>query len=183
MHDDAARWDDRYRSASSPDPLAPEPLDTRTDLLGLLPATGVAIDIACGIGRQSLWLAQRGLDVVALDVSPIAIEALRTAAAEAGLAERIEARPVDLDGGLPTDPQTADVILCQRFRQPSIYPQVAERLRTGGIAIITVLSEVGAESPGPFHAPSGELATEFAGFDVLYAHEGGGVATIVARRR
>ena len=183
MDDDATRWDDRYRSASSPDPLAPEPLDTRADLLELLPDTGVAIDIACGLGRQSLWLAQRGLDVVALDVSPIAIEALRTAAAAAGLAERIDARTVDLDDGLPADPPTADVIVCQRFRQPSIYPQIAERLRTGGIAIITVLSEVGAESPGPFHAPPGELATAFAEFDVLYAHEDDGVSTIVARRR
>jgi 2-polyprenyl-3-methyl-5-hydroxy-6-metoxy-1,4-benzoquinol methylase len=183
MQDDATRWDERYRSASPPDPLAPEPLDSRADLLQLLPDSGVAIDIACGLGRQSLWLAQRGLEVVALDVSPMAIDALRRAAASAGLAERIDARAVDLDDGLPSDPRTADVVVCQRFRQPSIYPHIAERLRTGGLAIITVLSEVGTESPGPFHAPRGELAAAFTDFDVLYAHEDDGVSTIVARRR
>jgi len=183
MDDDATRWDDRHRSASPPEPLAPEPMDTRADLLELLPDTGVAIDVACGIGRQSLWLARRGLDVVAFDVSPIAIDALRSAAAAAGLADRIDAHTVDLDDGLPADPRIADVIVCQRFRQPSIYSQMAERLRTGGLAIVTVLSVVGTESPGPFHAPRGELAIAFAEFDVLYAREEGGASTIVARRR
>jgi SAM-dependent methyltransferase len=180
MHDDGTRWDDRYRSASPPRPLAP---DARTDLLELLPDTGVAIDIACGLGSQSLWLAQRGLDVVALDVSPIAIDALREAARAAGLIDRIDARVTDLDIGLPAEPTAADVIVCQRFRQPSIYAEIAERLAVGGIAIVTVLSEVGTDSPGPFHAPPGELIAAFDGFDILDARENGGVATIVARRR
>lgn len=183
MHDDAARWDDRYRSAPPPGPLAPDAVGTRADLIELLPDTGVAIDIACGLGSQSLWLAQRGLDVVSLDVSPIAIDALRAAADAAGLADRIDARVTDLDIGLPAEPTTADVIVCQRFRQPAIYAQIAERLVVGGIAIVTVLSEVGADSPGPFHAPPGELVAAFDQFDVLDAHEGDGVASIVARRR
>jgi SAM-dependent methyltransferase len=183
MHDDATRWDARYRSASPPGPLAPDAVNARTDLVELLPHTGVAIDIACGLGSQSLWLAQRGLDVVALDVSPIAIEALRSAAHAAGLADRIDARVTDLDNGLPAEPATADVIVCQRFRQPSIYAQIAERLVVGGVAVVTILSEVGAESPGPFHAPPGELVAAFEEFDILDAHEGEGVATIVARRR
>jgi SAM-dependent methyltransferase len=183
MHDDATRWDDRYRSASPSGPLAPDAVADREDLIELLPDTGVAIDIACGLGGQSLWLAQRGLDVVALDVSPIAIDALRAAAHNAGLADRIDARVTDLDLGLPAEPATADVIVCQRFRQPSLYAQIAARLAVGGIAIVTVLSEVGAASPGPFHAPPGELVAAFDGFDILDAQEGRGLATVVARRR
>jgi SAM-dependent methyltransferase len=183
MHGDATRWDDRYRSTSPPDPLAPDAVENRSDLLALVPETGVAIDIACGLGSQSLWLAQRGLDVVAFDVSPIAIDALRTAALTAGLAERIDARVTDLDSGLPAEPGAADLILCQRFRQPSIYAQIADRLVAGGIAIVTVLSEVGASSPGPFQARPGELATAFTDLDLLYIHEADGESTIVARRR
>lgn len=183
MHDDATRWDDRYRSATPPVPLAPDAVGTRADLLELLADTGVAIDIACGLGSQSLWLAQRGLHVVALDVSPRAIDALRAAADSSGLGDRIDARVTDLDIGLPAEPTAADLIVCQRFRQPAIYAQIAERLVVGGIAIVTVLSEVGADSPGPFHAPQGELDAAFPGLDVLDAHEGDGEATIVARRR
>lgn len=183
MQGDATRWDDRYRSASPPGPLAPDAVADRADLIELLPDTGVAIDIACGLGSQSLWLAQRGLDVVALDVSPIAIDALCAAAHAAGLADRIDARVTDLDIGLPAEPATANVILCQRFRQPSIYAQIAERLVPGGMAIVTVLSEVGAVSPGAFHALPGELVVAFDEFDILDAHEGGGMATVVAHRR
>lgn len=180
MHHDATRWDDHYRSATPPGPLAP---DARADVIELLPRTGVAIDIACGLGSQSLWLARRGLEVVALDVSPIAIDALRAAAHAAGLADRIDARMTDLDVGLPAEPMTADVIVCQRFRQPSLYTEIADRLAVGGIAIVTVLSEVGTDSPGPFHAPPGELVAAFDEFEILDAREGDGVATIVARRR
>ena len=182
MHDDAARWDDRYRSASPRGSLAPEPLAERGDLAELVPTAGLAIDIACGLGRQSLWLAQRGLHVVALDVSPVAVELLRAAATEAGLGRLVDARVTDLDAGLPAEPSVADVIVCQRFRQPALYPLIAQRLAVGGIAIVTVLSETGAVAPGPFHAPPGELVEAFAGLDLLYASEGDGVATIVASR-
>ncbi len=182
MHDDAARWDDRYRSASPSGPLAPEPLAERPDLLDLIPTAGLAIDIACGLGGQSLWLAQRGLHVVAFDVSPVAVELLRTAATEAGLSHLVDARVTDLDAGLPPEPSVADVIVCQRFRHPALYPLIAKRLAVGGIAIVTVLSETGADAPGPFHAPPGELVEAFAGLDLLYASEGHGVATVVVRR-
>ncbi len=183
MHDDAARWDDRYRSALPPEPLAPEPLDLRADLLDSIPLSGVAIDVACGLGRQSLWLAHRGLDVVALDVSPTALQALGAAAVAAGVANRICTHLVDLDAGLPTEPASVAVVVCQRFRHPTIHPQIVQRLAPAGVAIVTVLSVVGADSPGPFHAPPGELAAAFAELDLLYEHEGQGVATVVARRR
>jgi SAM-dependent methyltransferase len=182
VHDDAARWNDRYRSASPSAPLAPEPLAERADLVDLVPTTGQAIDIACGLGAQSLWLARRGLHVVALDVSPVAVELLRTAADDAELDHLVDARVTDLDAGLPPEPARVDVIVCQRFRQPALYAQIAERLTVGGLAIVTVLSQTGADAPGPFHAPSGELVTAFADLDLLYASEGDGVETIVARR-
>ncbi len=183
MHDDAARWDDRYRSAPPPAPVAPEPLDRHVDLLGSIPLSGVAIDIACGLGRQSLWLAHRGLDVVALDVSPIALEALDAAAIAAGVDSRISTQLVDVDDGLPPEPASVAVVVCQRFHHPTIHPQIVQRLAPGGVAIVTVLSVVGADSAGPFHAPPGELTAAFAELDLLYEHEGNGEATVVARRR
>ena len=38
---------------------------------------GRALDLACGTGRNALWLAQHGWDVTAVDASPTAIETLR----------------------------------------------------------------------------------------------------------
>jgi SAM-dependent methyltransferase len=191
MHDDAARWDDRHREAGPIDAMPPDPLGDRVDLAVSIPTTGTAIDIACGLGAQSLWLAARGLHVIALDVSPVAIDRVRAAADAAGFTDRLDARVVDLDDGIPEGTPSADVIVCQRFRHPQLYPSIIEHLAPGGIAIVTVLSEVGlsevglAQPPGPFHARAGELVTAFNSdeVEILHASEADGTATIMVRRR
>jgi 2-polyprenyl-3-methyl-5-hydroxy-6-metoxy-1,4-benzoquinol methylase len=189
MQDDAVRWDDRYREAGPIDARPPEPLD-RVDLEASIPTSGTAIDIACGLGAQSLWLAARGLRVIALDVSRVAIDRVRAAADAAGLTDHVDARVVDLDDGIPEGTPNADVIVCQRFRHPQLYPAIIEHLAPGGIAIVTVLSEVGlsevalSQPPGPFRAATGELVTAFDSdeIEILYASEAAGSATIMARR-
>ena len=40
---------------------------------------GCALDIACGKGRNALFLAQRGFEVTAIDVSPVALEIAKEA--------------------------------------------------------------------------------------------------------
>ena len=151
-----------------------------------LPRGGRCLDVACGLGEQSLWAAEHGFDVIALDASVTAIAALRAAAVVAGVAGRIEARVVDLDGGLPPDVGgTCAMVICQRFRDVCLYPALVDALVPGGVLVITVLSQVGAAAAGPYHAPPGDLTDGFADLpvDVLLAGEGGGEATLVARRR
>ena len=190
MDEDRARWDARYAvrregpaaSAAAPDALAL--LDEVT--LARLPATGLALDIACGTGAQSLWLAQRGMDVIAIDVSPIAIDLANAAARVHGFGDRIDAHVHDLDTGLPPAASDMSMIVCQRFRGRDLYPHIVEALRPGGLAIITVLSAVGLDgTPGEFHAPPGELDAAFAtaGVDVLASSETDGVASIIIQRR
>ena len=43
------------------------------------------LDVACGEGRNAVWLAQQGCEVVAIDISPVAIEKARRLAAERGV--------------------------------------------------------------------------------------------------
>lgn len=167
-------------------PTPPEPLGERADLCAMLPTHGTALDVACGLGAQTLWLAARGLDVTALDVSPIAVDRLRDAARATGLDDRVIARCVDLSGGLPAESPTVNVVLCQRFRVPELYPLLVDRLAPGGIGIVTVLSAVGASGAvGPFHAPAGELSAAFSRHDIdtLDDTEGSGCATVVFRKR
>ena len=185
VHDDAERWDARHRTTGTPTPQPPDVLVGRPDLVALLPTAGSAIDVACGLGAQTLWLAERGLHVVALDVSPVAIASVDDAAAAAGLSDRVDAAVTDLDSGLPLEPSEVDVLVCQRFRQPTLYPRFVDRLRPTGIGIVTVLCEVGADSPGMFHAPPGELVASFDRPDttILHHDEGAGHATVVFRRR
>ena len=186
VHDDGPRWDARYAEITGVEAQAPEAIERWPDLCALLPETGRCLDVASGPGAVTLWLAQRGLEVTAVDASSTAIELLRSTARANGLASLVDARTVDLDNGLPDDVSELDLIVCQRFRDPQLYAPVVERLGTGGIAVVTVLSRVGSADPGPFHAPAGELPAAF-GTDerceILRTWEGDGVAHVVIRRR
>lgn len=186
MDSDRARWDERYAGHDLASPAAPEALADDDARAVSVPTAGRALDIACGAGAQTLWLAERGLDVVALDVSPRAIELTTAAATAAARSGQVDARVHDADSGLPDDVGPFDVVVCQRFRDTSLYLPIIEALSPGGIGIVTVLSAVGLDGePGPFHAPAGELREAFStgATDVLIDRERHGVASIVFRRR
>src|SRR5260370_9024470 len=88
-------WDERYRSgerAAEDLDAAPAPLlvETAKKL-----APGKALDLACGTGRNALWLAEYGWSVTAIDGSPVAIEILRSRASKRGV--MVNARVADLE--------------------------------------------------------------------------------------
>jgi 2-polyprenyl-3-methyl-5-hydroxy-6-metoxy-1,4-benzoquinol methylase len=148
---------------------------------------GTCLDVACGLGEQSLWAAQQGLHVVALDASDVAITALNSAAVQLGVRDRIDTRVVDLDDGLPTEFAGAcSLVICQRFRDPRLYEQLVYMAEPNGVLVVTVLSRVGLVGEhGPFHAPAGDLVCSFRDLDVdvIRSIEADGEATLVARRR
>lgn len=152
-----------------------------------LDRSGLCLDVACGLGEQTLWAAEQGYHVVAIDASDVAITALNSAAVRRGFRDRIDTRVVDLDGGLPADvANECSLVICQRFREPRLYEQLVYMLRPGGVVVITVLSVVGSQGePGPFHAPPGDLVCAFRDLDVTIERsvELDGEATLVARRR
>ena len=175
--EDQVRWDERYSEAgvrsewSIPGGLI--------DVEALLPASGNALDVACGAGHGSIWLAARGLSVLGLDVSVVAIEQARRLAVEAGFDARCRFEVHDLDLGLP-DGLPVDLVVCHRFNAPDLDAAMLERLLPGGVLALTVLSEVGAEA-GLFRVAAGELLERFADAHVLAHHEGEGQATIVVQ--
>jgi SAM-dependent methyltransferase len=185
VEEDRARWDGRYAAHPLAEPSAPDAVVASADVRSLIPATGRAADIACGPGGQTLWLARAGLEVLALDVSPVAIDLTARAATAAGLGARVSARVHDFDDGLPDDVVDLDVLVCQRFRATGLYRDFVDRLRPGGVAVVTVLSTVGLDiDGGPFHAPPGELVDAYRDLpvDVIHHCEATGQASIVVRR-
>src|SRR5690606_22893917 len=82
------RWNERHRG----DGGRPAPPSTFAHLEGLLPREGVAMEVACGRGEASVWLALGGLEVWASDVSPVAIQAARRLADRHGVAELAASR-------------------------------------------------------------------------------------------
>ncbi len=177
---DAARWNGRYQGRITGDPEMPKGLG------GVQLERGRCLDVACGLGEQSLWAAQHGFEVVAIDASDVAITQLNSAAVRLGLRDRIDSRVVDLDAGLPADAGNCSLVICQRFRDPQLYEQLVYMLEPGGVVVVTVLSAVGLDGePGEFHAPPGELVCAFRELEVdIERHvELDGEATLVARHR
>ena len=176
---DRRRWDDRYRAA---DPAPPGPPSAFVEVLDRLPVAGRALDLACGGGSTSVWLARRGLVVLGVDVSPLAIDRLGWLARING-ADDCRGVTWDLDDGLPPDADGPfDVVLCHLFSDPRLDGDVVERLAPGGMLAIAVLSEVGAR-PGRFRAAPGELGARFGRLpvEVVWEREGAGVAALLAR--
>ena len=168
---DAARWDARHAVAGPGVPMPPGALRGREHLL---PAGGRALDVACGRGAVAAWLAGRGFAVDAVDVSPVGL------AAGAALAPDVTWIEHDLGTGLPVS-GPYDVVVCQRYRDPALYPALAAALAPGGLLVLTVLSSVG-DSGGAFRAAPGELAAAFPDLEQLVHVEADGEATLVARR-
>ena len=78
----AEEWDRRY--ASSPRVFRAEPDESLVELVSPLPPAS-AVDLGAGEGRNSLWLARRGWNVVAVDASAVALGRLSDAATVEGL--------------------------------------------------------------------------------------------------
>ncbi|WP_204079289.1 class I SAM-dependent methyltransferase [Mycobacterium riyadhense] len=173
------RWDERYASQG------PAVID-EVQLPGVFapyahvfPNGGIALDLACGQGLGSIWLARRGLAVWGVDISPVAIRYARDLAQRNGFGNRCQFDVFDLDHGLPSGPPV-DVILCHRFRDRRLDHAIIERLVPGGLLAIAAHSEVDAV-PGRFRATPGELTTAFAELHLVAAGEGQGQAWLLAR--
>ena len=179
--EDRLRWDARHSADSgSSEPENCGPPAVFAPYEQLFPRAGFALDLACGRGATSVWLATLGLDVCGVDISRVALERARRLAISHGMSGRCRFQLADLDWGLPSSPP-AVVVLCHMFRDRRLYRPTVERLKEGGLLAIAVLSEVDAQ-PGPFRACVGELKTEFEDLAVIADGEGEGRAWLLARK-
>lgn len=182
-------WEQRYRSGerAAEDLYAPPtPLVIQT--ASNLPP-GSALDIACGTGRNALWLAEHGWQVDAVDGARVAIEILEQRARERGL--NINARVADLEALTFTIPPASYDLICDcYYLQRSLFSGIRAGLRPGGIVIAIVHLARPGEEITYKHAAPGELREFFAGWDILHYREGDpideahkrGVAELVARK-
>lgn len=118
--EDQTRWNEKYQN----NPISDQPVALITQYAKL--ATGrQALDIACGMGRNSKYLASIGFEVDALDISSIAIDTLRDT-------PHIQPKEVDFDHYLL--PQNHyDLIICTYFLKRELFAQITEALVEGGI--------------------------------------------------
>jgi tellurite methyltransferase len=166
-------WDEHYSNASNLD-LTPAPL--LVEIADKL-TPGRALDLACGGGRNALYLAQLGWSVTAVDASPVAIAAVLARAH--GLP--IDARVADLERGeFAIEPGAYDLICDFHYLQRDLFPAIREGVTPGGVFVGAIHLDDGGGHR--FVVRPGELREEFTGWKILFYSEAARSAKIVARR-
>ncbi len=189
MSSDTDKWDARYRQARESSP-AQILLDNRH----LLPASGTALDVACGVGANALLLAEHGFTTHAWDSSSVAIDKLRGRAQAHGVSVEAAVRDVIAH---PPGSESFDIIVVTRFLERGLAPQLTRALRVDGLLFYqtftrTRVSDVGPNNPD-YRLADGELLVMFSALQVLVYREEGkvgdisrgfrGEAMMVARKR
>jgi SAM-dependent methyltransferase len=169
----ARNWDEHYANAANVE-TTPEPL--LVQVAGLVPA-GKALDLACGSGRNALYLAGLGWQVTAVDRSPAALGWLR----ERSDGLRIDIRQADLEGGeFRIAPDAYDLICDVLYLQRDLFDAIRAGVRPGGVVAAAIpLRRPGRDSP--FRMMPGELRREFESWKVLYYSEDR-AARVLARK-
>ncbi|WP_083330671.1 class I SAM-dependent methyltransferase [Halofilum ochraceum] len=139
----ATDWEARYRERSA---TQPRPAAVLTDFDHLLPASGDALDLACGLGGNALHLARHGLITRAWDSAATAIDRLAAQARVEGLALTAEVRDVVEH---PPAASTFDVIVVSRFLDRALCPALAAALRPGGLLFYETFTRAGLTRHGP----------------------------------
>jgi len=161
------QWNERYRAGEQ---LFDAPVPVVAKFAA--PAGGRALDLACGSGRNALFLAELGWQVTAVDGSPVAVDVLRARAAERGL--EIDIRVADLERGeFEISPDRYDLILDCYYLQRDLFASMQAGVGAGG-RIISIVHLADADQPDgtPKRAYPGELRGLFGGWKILHYREG-----------
>jgi SAM-dependent methyltransferase len=141
----------------------------------LLPPSGRALDVACGRGRNALWLAQQGFATIALDRGPAAIAELEARARRDGLP--LTARAMDLEtGAVDLGDARYDVVVVVHYLHRALFPALLASLAPGGVLVYETFTVAQAARGRPtnpaFLLEPGELPRLVAPLEILAAREG-----------
>ena len=128
-------WDARYEEVGLVWGPAPNRF-VAAEIDGLAP--GRALDLACGEGRNAIWLAERGWRVTAIDFSSVAVDRARRLAAERGVEIELLVGDV-LDTTLEAG--AYDLVLLAYLQLPpyeraAVLRTAAEAVRPGGTFLL-----------------------------------------------
>jgi SAM-dependent methyltransferase len=101
-------------------------------------APGTALDLACGAGRNAVWLAEQGWRVTAVDFSGVALRMARGLAAEC----RVEVEWIEADVAAWTPPAPGYDLVCVLYLQlpaterRTALARAAAAVRPGGTLLV-----------------------------------------------
>ncbi|QTA85192.1 class I SAM-dependent methyltransferase [Desulfonema magnum] len=124
MQKDRIRWNEKYKNKET---TSVKPSKIIEQFYRLAPK-GRTLDIAAGTGKNSLFLAEKGFSVDAVDISDVALKTFSRCHS------RVHAICADLDT-FEIPRERYSLIVNTRFLNRRLFPYIREGLVTGGILI------------------------------------------------
>lgn len=163
------KWDAIYSQSACND-------DSVTQVLSehpfLLPSTGTALDLACGLGSNAIFLAKHGLAVTALDISSVAINKLAHYSSEHKLTINACQQQITPDS-LKAD--SFDVIVVSRFLDRTLMNAIIGALKPNGLLFYQTFTREKVIHTPPhnpeYRLANNELLALFAPLTVVFYQE------------
>jgi 2-polyprenyl-3-methyl-5-hydroxy-6-metoxy-1,4-benzoquinol methylase len=175
------KWNEIYSKERPSEAFAVQVL---TENLHLLPESGRALDMACGLGANAMLLAERGLETHAWDCSEVALDRLQERANRQGLIINIEHRDVVTN---PPEQNTFDIIVVSRFLERSIIRNIIDAIHPDGLVIYQTYTVNKLDTQGPtsmeYLLQENELLHLFRSLTVLFYREDGQTGNMLSGNR
>jgi len=166
-------WDSVYQQAEIKPGSSCEVLNSN---LHLLPNSGTALDYACGAGVNSIWLAQQGLQVTAVDASAVVVGKLNQYATKQQLP--LHAIQQDLEVQ-PLLPDQYDLVLVSHFLYRPALELLPTMLKPGGLLFYQTYSGEQVHGQGPanpdYRFKVNELLQVYNSMHILFYREDWGI--------
>ncbi len=170
---DRQKWDEKYRVKSQ----LLKPREASENIRKYVkPTVGArALDLACGAGRNAIYLARMGYEVDAFDIAAAALDALVEEARRKEVYSLVNAELVDLDTFTPAQ-ESYDLIIMMNFLDRALLERAKFGLKSGGLFIVETYMDDDANEKESSSAENvlkeGELKTLFGeGWEVLHYEE------------
>ena len=167
-------------------------LQDHLSLLAVLDHSVPVLDLACGTGRDGLFLAAQGIPVVFADKSASALQTVEQHVAEAGLSGRTWQIDLELPEANPFQSKSFSAIIGFRYLHRPLFPALRGAIQAGGLIIYETFTvdnrQFGRPNNPDFLLRTGELKSIFSDWDIVHDFEGvlqnpeRAVAQIVARK-
>ncbi|MBL4585242.1 MAG: class I SAM-dependent methyltransferase [Pseudomonadales bacterium] len=137
-----SRWQNKYQNQDGPGTACEILLKNQH----LLPASGQALDLACGLGGNALLLASKGLQCHAWDFSSAALKKLNRFAKT----DQLDITTKEIDLETSAFPKTQfDVIVVSHYLHRSLCANICDALAPGGLLFYQTFCQQKAFEQGP----------------------------------
>jgi SAM-dependent methyltransferase len=191
MEEDRKRWDHKYRGRRFESSQGASSILKK--YLRFFPR-GKALDLAAGEGRNAVFLAERGYDMEAVDISKTALDRAKKSGLSRGV--RIKTVTADLDT-LVIPKEGYDLILDFYFLERRLIPRIKRGLKKEGMVVFETYTTdqreraAGGPSKTKYLLKPNELLRLFREFHILFYREGifreGGkhraIASLIGKKR